>query len=122
MKDDNELLRVGPAICATPLGKSVFLDARDEKIRHNGNIISCAVLIATGINPEGKRTVLGVSCQLSEAEIHWREFLQSLQERGLHGVEENQFSLLRRLSQCASHRGSRWFAQTCANSTATADP
>ncbi|MFV1963097.1 MAG: transposase [Acidimicrobiia bacterium] len=37
--------------------------------------------------PNGKRTVLGVSVSLSEAEVHWREFLSSLVERGLHGVE-----------------------------------
>ena len=65
----------------------LILDARYEKVRHNGNIISCAVLVAIGLNAEGKRTVLGVSCKLSEAELHWREFLQSLQQRGLHGVE-----------------------------------
>lgn len=72
-----------------PLGccPYLILDARYEKIRHNGNVISCAVLIATGVNPDGKRSVLGVSCKLSEAELHWRDFLQSLQERGLHGVE-----------------------------------
>jgi transposase-like protein len=72
-----------------PLGRIPYLilDARYEKVRHNGNIISCAVLIAIGINPDGKRTVLGVSCQLSEAELHWRDFLESLQQRGLHGVE-----------------------------------
>lgn len=72
-----------------PLGcvPYLILDARYEKVRHNGTIISCAVLVATGINPEGKRYVLGVSCKLSEAEIHWREFLESLQQRGLHGVQ-----------------------------------
>ena len=47
---------------------------------------SCAVLIATGVNTEGKRMILGVSVSMSEAEIHWREFLKSLKERGLHGV------------------------------------
>src|SRR5204862_5303246 len=46
-----------------------------------------AVLIAIGVNAEGRRTVLGVSSRLSEAELHWREFLTSLQERGLHGVQ-----------------------------------
>jgi transposase-like protein len=43
-------------------------------------------LIATGVTPDGKRTVLGVSVSLSEAEVHWREFLLSLKKRGLHGV------------------------------------
>ena len=42
---------------------------------------------ATGVLPDGKRTVLGVSVSLSEAEVHWRKFFASLVERGLHGVE-----------------------------------
>ena len=46
-----------------------------------------AVLIAVGVNEEGKREVLGVSVALSEQEVHWRSFLQSLTQRGLHGVE-----------------------------------
>lgn len=72
-----------------PLGpvKGLILDARYEKVRLDGTVRSCAVLIALGISPEGKRSVLGVSVQLSEAEVHWREFLASLQQRGLHGVE-----------------------------------
>jgi transposase-like protein len=45
------------------------------------------VLIAIGVNDHGKRSVLGVSVSLSEAEVHWREFLASLQDRGLHGVK-----------------------------------
>ena len=78
-----QLWRTRPLGCCPYL----ILDARYEKIRHNGNVISCAVLIATGVLGDGKRCVLGVSCKLSEAELHWRDFLQSLQERGLHGVE-----------------------------------
>ncbi len=72
-----------------PLGqfKALILDARYEKVRMDGAVRSCAVLIAVGIDPEGKRSVLGTSCKLSEAEVHWREFLASLQERGLHGME-----------------------------------
>ena len=46
-----------------------------------------AVLWAVGIDTFGKRHVLGLSCKLSEAEIHWREFLSSLIERGLKGVQ-----------------------------------
>lgn len=46
-----------------------------------------AVLIAYGIAESGKREILGVSVSLSEAEIHWRTFLESLVTRGLHGVE-----------------------------------
>jgi transposase-like protein len=65
----------------------LVLDARYEKIRHGGSVISCAVLVAVGINEDGKRSVLGVSVSLSEAETHWREFLTSLQERGISGVK-----------------------------------
>lgn len=50
-------------------------------------MLSCAVLIAIGIDEKGKRCVLGVSCNLSEAEVHWRQFLESLQTRGMHGLK-----------------------------------
>jgi putative transposase len=71
-----------------PLGEFPYLilDARYEKIRHGGSVVSCAVLAAIGVTPAGGRSILGVSVSLSEAEVHWREFLASLQERGLHGV------------------------------------
>lgn len=71
-----------------PLGETPYLilDARYEKIRHGGSVVSCAVLVAIGVSPEGTRSILGVSVSLSEAEVHWREFLASLQDRGLHGV------------------------------------
>ena len=74
---------------ARPLGRftCLILDARSEKVRMGGIVRSCAVLVALGIDAEGKRSVIGVSARLSEAEVHWREFLQSLQERGLHGLE-----------------------------------
>ena len=65
----------------------LILDARYEKVRHGGSVIDCAVLIATGVRHDGKRTILGVSVSLSEAEVHWRTFMESLQTRGLHGVE-----------------------------------
>lgn len=72
-----------------PLGKLSYLilDARYEKVRHGGSVVDCAVLVAVGVLPNGKRTVLGVSVSLSEAEVHWREFFSSLVERGLYGVE-----------------------------------
>jgi len=71
-----------------PLGETPYLilDARYEKIRHGGSVVSCAVLVAIGVTPAGGRSILGVSVSLSEAEVHWREFLASLQDRGLHGV------------------------------------
>jgi transposase-like protein len=72
-----------------PLGefRYLVLDARYEKIRHGGSIVDCAVLTAIGVDPDGRRSVLGVSISLSEAEVHWREFFKSLLARGLHGVE-----------------------------------
>lgn len=72
-----------------PLGCFPFLqlDASYEKVRCDGSVVSCAILIATGINDEGKRTVLGVSVSLSEAEVHWRQFMSSLKSRGLHGIQ-----------------------------------
>ena len=71
-----------------PLDKVQYLilDARYEKVRINSTVRDVAVLIAIGILPSGHRTVLGVSVSLSEAEVHWREFLSSLKQRGMHGV------------------------------------
>ncbi len=72
-----------------PLGvtRYLMLDARYEKMRHGGVVRDVAVLSAIGIGPDERRRVLGVSVALSEAEVHWRAFLESLQARGLRGVE-----------------------------------
>ena len=72
-----------------PLGKIEYiqLDARYEKVRQDGVVLSCAVLIATGVMEDGRRSVLGTSVSLSEAEVHWRQFLLNLQKRGLHGMK-----------------------------------
>jgi putative transposase len=69
-----------------PLGAFpyVYLDARYEKVRHGGVVVSSAVLIGIGVDSTGKREVLGVSVKLSENEVHWRDFLISLKDRGLH--------------------------------------
>ena len=65
----------------------LILDARYEKARIDGVVRDIAVLIAIGVQKDGKRTVLGVSAALSEAEVHWREFLMALTKRGIHGLE-----------------------------------
>jgi transposase-like protein len=72
-----------------PLGPMPYLqvDARYEKVREGGLVIDEAVLTAIGVDLEGRREVLGISVSRSEAEVHWREFLQSLVGRGLSGVE-----------------------------------
>ncbi len=72
-----------------PLGEYVylFLDAYYEQVREDGQVRNLAVLTAVGTNWEGKREILGVSVSLSEHEVHWRAFLESLKARGLGGVQ-----------------------------------
>jgi len=72
-----------------PLGEIqyLFADARYEKVREAGQVRDAAVLVATGIFPEGERQVLGVSVSLSEHETHWKSFLKSLRDRGMRGVK-----------------------------------
>jgi transposase-like protein len=72
-----------------PLGEIVYLyvDARYEKVREAGQVRDAAVLVASGITPEGERQILGVSVSLSEHETHWKAFLKSLKDRGLNGME-----------------------------------
>ena len=65
----------------------LYLDARYEKVRIDGQIRDAAILIAAGVGKDGKRRILGVSVSLSEAEQHWRLFLEELMGRGLHGVQ-----------------------------------
>lgn len=71
-----------------PLGEVCYLlvDAVYLKVRHNGSVIDMAILYGYGITPEGKREILGASASLSEAEVHWREFLEHLQSRGMRGL------------------------------------
>jgi putative transposase len=69
-----------------PLPAIIYLiiDATYYKVRIDGVVRDCATLVAHGIRREdGKRMILGVSCALSEAEVHWRAFLTSLKERGI---------------------------------------
>ena len=72
-----------------PLGENTYLyvDARYEKVRDAGQVRDAAVLVATGITPEGERQVLGVSVSLSEHETHWKTFLKGLKDRGMNGVK-----------------------------------
>jgi putative transposase len=72
-----------------PLGEYpfLFLDAYYEQVREDGQVRHLAVLVAVGVTPAGKREILGVSVSLSEHEVHWRAFLESLKQRGLGGVQ-----------------------------------
>lgn len=71
-----------------PLGeiRYLYVDAIYEKVREASQVRDAAVLVATGITPEGERQVLGVSASLSEHETHWKTFLQGLKDRGMKGV------------------------------------
>ena len=65
----------------------LVLDARYERVREEGVVRKRAVLVALGINEDGRRCVLGVELADRESATSWREFLLRLRERGLHGVE-----------------------------------
>lgn len=65
----------------------LILDARYEKVRVDGVICSQAVLIAIGIDWEGRRQILGVELADRESTTSWKHFLDGLRRRGLHGVE-----------------------------------
>jgi putative transposase len=65
----------------------VWVDALYEKVRVDERIESMAVVIATGVNLQGRREVLGFDVIAAETEEGWTEFLKSLKERGLHGVK-----------------------------------
>ena len=65
----------------------LIVDARYEKVREGGVIRSQAVLIAIGINWDGRRQILGVELANRESRSTWKDFLIKLRERGLHGVE-----------------------------------
>jgi len=64
----------------------VWLDATYVKARQDGRIVSVAVIIATGVNSDGRREVLGMTIGASEAETFWTDFLRKLTRRGLRGV------------------------------------
>jgi putative transposase len=72
-----------------PLGEMryLILDARYEKVRRDGIVRDATILSAIGIGPDCRRSLLGVSVALSEAEVHWRAFLDNLVRRGLRGVQ-----------------------------------
>jgi len=65
----------------------VWVDATYVKVRQNGRIVSVAVIIAVGVNGDGRREVLGMDVGVSEAAHFWIEFLRKLTRRGLRGVK-----------------------------------
>jgi putative transposase len=65
----------------------LWIDATYLKVRQNGRIVSVAVIIAVGVNSDGRREVLGMDIGPSEAETFWTDFLRKLRRRGLRGVK-----------------------------------
>ncbi len=65
----------------------LWIDATYLKVRRGGRIVSVAVIIAVGVNTDGRREVLGMEIGTSEAEPIWTEFLRKLTRRGLRGVK-----------------------------------
>jgi len=96
---------------ARPLPNILYLtlDATYYKVRIDGVVRDCATLVAIGVRREdGKRMILGVSCALSEAEVHWREFTNSLRERGI-GIPD--------LVTSDAHTGLRAALKACLGAT-----
>jgi len=65
----------------------LWIDVTYVKVRQNGRIVSVAVIIAVGVNSDGRREVLGMDIGPSEAEPFWTAFLRKLTRRGLRGVK-----------------------------------
>ena len=65
----------------------LWIDATYLKVRQNGRIVSVAVIVAVGVNSDGRREILGLDIGPSEAETFWTAFLRKLARRGLRGVK-----------------------------------
>ena len=65
----------------------IWIDATYVKVRQNNRIVSVAVILAIGVNNDGRREVLGMDIGASEAETFWTAFLRKLARRGLRGVK-----------------------------------
>ena len=65
----------------------LWIDATYVKVRQAGRIVSVAVIVAVGVNDDGRREVLGMDVAPSEAEVFWKDFLRKLTRRGLRGVQ-----------------------------------
>ena len=65
----------------------LWIDATYVKVRQQGRIVSVAVIVAVGVNADGRREVLGMDIGPSEAETFWTAFLRKLARRGLRGVK-----------------------------------
>ena len=65
----------------------LWLDALTQKVREAGRIVNVSVVVATAVNGEGRREVVGIDVGTSEDGAFWLQFLRSLVSRGLSGVQ-----------------------------------
>ncbi|HNP42520.1 MAG TPA: IS256 family transposase, partial [Nitrospira sp.] len=65
----------------------LWLDATYLKVRKGGRVVSVAAIIASGVNRDGRREILGLGLGDSEAQVFWVDFLRRLRQRGLSGVQ-----------------------------------
>ena len=65
----------------------VWLDALTQRVREGGHVVNVAVVVATAVNAQGQREVLGLDCGASEDGAFWLSFLRALAARGLAGVQ-----------------------------------
>ena len=88
---DRDLDQVVENFLGRPLDGSpypyVWLDALTQKVREGGRIVNVSVVVATGVNSQGQREILGMDVGSSEDGAFWLAFLRSLNARGLSGVE-----------------------------------
>jgi transposase-like protein len=96
----------------------LWIDATYVKVRQNGRIVSVAVIIAVGVNSDGRREVLGMDIGPSEAEPFWTAFLRKLTRRGLRGVKlvisDAHEGIKAAVSSCCAQHGSVAASTSCA--------
>jgi transposase-like protein len=101
-------------------GPYLWIDATDVKVRQNGRIASVAVIVAVGVNRDGRREVLGMDIGPSEAETFWAAFLRKLARSGLRGVRlvisDAREGSKRRSPRCCTPAGSAAASTSCAMS------
>jgi transposase-like protein len=90
----------------------------DATMRQSGCIVSVAVIIAVGVNSDGRREVLGMDLGPSEAEPFWTEFLRKLARRGLHGIKlvvsDAHEGIKAAVARCCTPPGSAAACTSCA--------
>jgi putative transposase len=98
----------------------LWLDAKSEKVRDGGRVVSKAVVIAYGVHETGRREILGIDVGEAETEAFWTEFLRSLVARGLAGVQlvvsdahEGLKAAIARILSCPWQRCTVHFLRDC---------